>query len=90
MKPFYIFFISLILFVVTSLIYAAYLPYMPYKTDATVTEIEGDLITVTTDHGNVYQFYGTGFHKGDIVIITFDTKGDNDCTNDEIVDAKLK
>ena len=67
-----------------------YVTFAPYKTPATVTEIEGDLITVTTEHGNAYQFYGTGFHKGDIVIITFDTKGDNDCTNDEIVDAKLK
>ncbi len=90
MKPFYIFFISLTLFVVTSLMYAAYLPYMPYKTDATVTEIEGDLITVTTEHGNMYQFYGTGFCNGDKVIVSIDTKGDNDCTNDEIIDVEIK
>ena len=90
MKQFHIFFISLMLFVLASLMYAAYLPYMPYKADATVIEVEGDLITVTTEHGNAYQFYGTGFHKRDEVIITFDTKGDNDCTNDEIVDAKIK
>lgn len=67
-----------------------YVTFAPYKTPATVTEIEEDLITVTTEHGNMYQFYGTGFHKGDIVIITFDTKGDNDYTNDEIVDAVIE
>lgn len=67
-----------------------YVTFAPYKTPATVTEIEGDLITVTTEHGNAYQFYGTGFHKGDTVIVTFDTKGDNDCTNDEIIDAVIK
>jgi len=88
MKPFYIFFISLTLFVVILLMYAAYLPYMPYKTDATVTEIEGDLITVTTEHGYMYQFYGTGFHKRDKIIISIDNKRDNDFNNDEVVDVK--
>ena len=67
-----------------------YVTFAPYKTPATVTEIEGDLITVTTDHGNVYQFYGTGFHKRDKVIISIDNKGDNDFNNDEVVDAKIK
>lgn len=64
-----------------------YVTFAPYKTPATVTEIEGDLITVTTDHGNVYQFYGTGFHKRDKVIISIDNKGDNDFNNDEIVNV---
>lgn len=67
-----------------------YVTFAPYKTPATVTEIEGDLITVTTDHGNMYQFYGNGFCNGDKVVISIDNKRDNDYTNDEIVDVVIK
>lgn len=88
MKQFRIFFISLTLFVLVSLMYAAYLPHAPYKADATVIEVEGTLITVETEYGNVYQFYGTGFCNGDKVIISIDTKGDKSVDNDEIVDAE--
>lgn len=88
MKQFHIFFISLMLFVLASLMYAAYLPYMPYKANATVIEVEGTLITVETEYGNVYQFYGTGFYNGDKVIISIDTKGDKSVDNDEVVDAE--
>ena len=65
-----------------------YMTFAPYKIPATVTEIEGDLITVTTEHGNMYQFYGTGFHKRDKIIISIDNKRDNDFNNDEVVDVK--
>ena len=61
-----------------------------YKTTVEVVDVEGEEVTIETETYQEYQFYGTGFHKGDIVIITFDTKGDNDCTNDEIVDAVIK
>lgn len=64
-----------------------YVTFAPYKTPATVTEIEGDLITVTTEHGNMYQFYGNGFCNGDKVIISIDNKRDNDFNNDEIVNV---
>lgn len=67
-----------------------YATFMPYKVSATVTEIEGDLITVTTDHGNAYQFYGNGFCNGDKVVVSIDNKGDNNFNNDEIVDVKIK
>ena len=90
MKPFYIFFVSLVLFVLISLGYATYLPYMPYKADATVTEIEGEIITVETKHGNAYQFYGNGFYNGEEVTIYINTKGDKNVSNDEIVDVKIK
>ena len=63
-------------------------PY--YKATVEVVNVEGEEVTIETKTYQEYQFYGTGFHKGDIVIITFDTKGDNDCTNDEIVDAVIK
>lgn len=65
-----------------------YVTFAPHKTPATVTEIEGDLITVTTEHGNMYQFYGTGFCNRDKVIISIDNKGDNNFNNDEIVNVK--
>lgn len=61
-----------------------------YKTTVKVVKVEKETVTIETETYQEYQFYGTGFHKGDEVIITFDTKSDNDCTNDEIVDAKLK
>ena len=67
-----------------------YVTFAPYKTPATVTEIEEDLITVTTEHGNAYQFYGTGFYNGEKVIISIDNKGDNDFNNDEIVDVIIE
>jgi len=61
-----------------------------YKATVEVVNVEGEEVTIETKTYQEYQFYGTGFRKGDEVIITFDTKGDNDCTNDEIVDAKIK
>lgn len=61
-----------------------------YKTTVEVVNVEGEEVTIRTKTYQEYQFYGTGFHKGDEVIITFDTKGDNDYTNDEIVDAVIK
>lgn len=61
-----------------------------YKATVEVVNVEGEEVTIETETCQEYQFYGNDFHKGDIVIITFDTKGDNDCTNDEIVDAKIK
>ena len=64
-----------------------YVTFTPYKTPATVTEIEGDLITVTTEHGNAYQFYGTGFYNGEKVIVFIDNKGDNDFNNDEVTNV---
>ena len=64
-----------------------YVTFAPYKTPATVTEIEGDLITVTTEHGNMYQFYGTGFYNGEKVIVFIDNKGDNDFNNDEVTNV---
>lgn len=67
-----------------------YVTFAPYKTPATVTEIEGDLITVTTDHGNMYQFYGNGFCNGDKVIISIDNKRDNDFNNDEVTNVIKK
>lgn len=67
-----------------------YVTFTPYKTPATVTEIEGDLITVTTEHGNAYQFYGTGFYNGEKVIVSIDNKGDNDFNNDEITNVIKK
>lgn len=61
-----------------------------YKTTVEVVNVEREKVTIETKTYQEYQFYGTGFHKGDTVIVTFDTKGDNDCTNDEIVDAVIK
>ena len=66
-----------------------------YKTTVEVVDVEArkeaeTTVTIRTKTYQEYQFYGTGFHKGDTVIITFDTKEDNDCTNDEIVDAVIK
>ena len=67
-----------------------YVTFAPYKTPATVTEIEEDLITVTTEHGNMYQFYGTGFYNGEKVIVSIDNKGDNDFNNDEVTNVIKK
>lgn len=67
-----------------------YVTFAPYKTPATVTEVEGDLITVTTEHGNAYQFYGTGFYNGEKVIVSIDDKGDKDFSNDEITNVIKK
>lgn len=67
-----------------------YATFMPYKVFATVTEIEGNLITITTDHGNAYQFYGTGFYNGEKVIISINNKGDNDFNNDEVTNVIKK
>lgn len=64
-----------------------YVTFAPYKTSATVTEVEGDLITITTEHGNAYQFYGNGFCNGDKVIVSIDNKRDNDFNNDEVVNV---
>lgn len=61
-----------------------------YKTTVEVVKVENETITIRTETCQEYQFYGTGFHKGDKVVITFDTKGDDDCTNDEIIDAVIK
>lgn len=61
-----------------------------YKATVEVVEVKGEKVTIRTETYQEYQFYGTGFHKGDEVIITFDTKGDNDCTNDEIIDAVIQ
>lgn len=83
------YFLSILFFVVFGFFAGIlYVTFAPYKTPATVTEIEGDLITVTTEHGNMYQFYGTGFHNRDKVIISIDNKRDNDFNNDEVVDVK--
>ena len=71
----------------TGILYAT---FAPHKTSATVTEIEGDLITVTTEHGNAYQFYGTGFYNGEKVIVSIDNKGDNDFNNDEVTNVIKK
>lgn len=65
-----------------------YVTFAPHETPATVTEIEGDLITVITEHGNMYQFYETGFCNGDKVVVSIDNKGDNNFNNDEIVNVK--
>ena len=67
-----------------------YATFAPHKTSATVTEIEGDLITVTTEHGNAYQFYGTGFSNGDKVIVSIDDKGDKDFSNDKVTNVIKK
>ena len=67
-----------------------YVTFAPYKIPATVTKIEGDLITVTTEHGNAYQFYGTGFYNGEKVIVSIDNKGDNDFNNDEVTNVIKK
>lgn len=61
-----------------------------YKTTVEVVDVEGEEVTIRTKTCQEYQFYGTGFHKGDRVVVTFDTKGDNDCTNDEIVGAVIE
>lgn len=65
-----------------------------YKATVEVVDVEAGkeatTVTIRTKTCQEYQFYGTGFHKGDIVIVTFDTKGDNDYTNDEIIDAVIK
>ena len=52
-----------------------YVTFAPYKTPATVTEIEGDLITV---------------YNGEKVIVFIDNKGDNDFNNDEITNVIKK
>lgn len=66
-----------------------------YKATVEIVDVEVEkgvetIVTIRTKTYQEYQFYGTGFHKGDTVIVTFDTKGDNDCTNDEIVNAVIK
>lgn len=67
-----------------------YMTFAPHKTPATVTEIEGDLITVTTEHRNMYQFYGTGFSNGEKVIVSIDNKGDKNFNNDEVTNVIKK
>lgn len=61
-----------------------------YKATVEVVEVKEETVTIRTKTYQEYQFYGTGFHKGDEVVVTFDTKGDNDCTNDMIINAKIK
>ena len=39
----------------------------------TVTEIDGELITVETRNGNIYEFYGDGYKVNDTVICTFNS-----------------
>lgn len=54
-----------------------------YVTDrvCTVTEIDGDLITVETRSGSLYEFYGDGYEVNDIVVCTFNSAN-------EIIDAE--
>jgi hypothetical protein len=46
-----------------------------YVTDrvCTVTEINGDLVTVETKNGNLYKFYGDGYEVDDTIICTFNS-----------------
>lgn len=46
-----------------------------YVTDrvCTVTEINGDLITVETRNGDLYEFYGDGFEIDETIVCTFNS-----------------
>ena len=54
-----------------------------YVTDrvCTVTEINGNIITVETRDGNLYEFYGNGYKVGTEIICTFNSA-------DELINTK--
>lgn len=55
--------------------------------DGVVYDIDGDLIIVDTSDENCWDFQATDadLNIGDSVIVIFDTLGDDDMYNDEII-----
>lgn len=50
-----------------------------------VSEVNGDIVTVETEDGHIWDFYGDGYAVGGFVEVVFDTNG----TPDNVVDDAI-
>lgn len=50
-----------------------------------VSGVSGDIVTVETEDGHIWDFYGDGYTVGDFVEVVFDTNG----TFDDVVDDAI-
>ena len=58
---------------------------MIHFTNATVIDLEDNLVVIETEDGNIWDFEGDGYQIGDEITVRFDTNGTEDVTDDEIV-----
>lgn len=57
-----------------------------YKEDVKVISTEENIVIVEKNNGESYAFYGTDYHKDDVIKVMFFTNyTDNTCKDDEIV-----
>ena len=62
-----------------------------YTMTCEVDSVKGEVVTVLDKTGNLWNFYGDGFRKGDRVKVTFFTNTtDNTRYDDEIIKVEKK
>lgn len=59
-----------------------------YPTTMIVTDVSGDLVTMETATGFVYQMHADDYEKGDLVSLVMFSNGTTDITDDIILTAR--
>ena len=59
-----------------------------YIKSCIVVDVSGEVVTVQTEQGDYYEFYGDGFEQGDDVKVTFHDNETVGVADDFIIDAE--
>lgn len=84
-------FVQIVMITVTTLmlLWCSLAYHNHYTTEAIVTSINNNLITVCDTSNNVWSFYGKGYSKGNVVRMTMDTNNTREMKDDKIINAKI-
>ena len=60
-----------------------------YVKKCVVVDVNNDVVTVQTENGNYFEFFGDGFVAGDVVNVTFHDNETVGITDDFIIDCEI-
>lgn len=60
-----------------------------YVQKSVVVNVDNDVVTIQTENGNYFEFFGDGFVVGDVVNVTFHDNETVGITDDFIIDCEI-
>lgn len=60
-----------------------------YVKKCVVVDVNDDVITIQTEEGNYFEFFGEGFNEGNIVNVTFHDNETVGIKDDFIIDCEI-
>lgn len=60
-----------------------------YVKECVVVDVDNDVVTIQTEEGNYFEFFGDGFVQGDVVSVTFHDNETVGIRDDFIIDCEI-